>query len=104
MVDLPVDLVACDAQTVARGLIETVVYPTLGPLQMLGVIPKLSLTPGRVTSPPPQLGQHNREVYGSLLGLCDAEIAELRGRRGHLSRRRSWTAVTPARCAPCRVR
>lgn len=73
-----IDRVVRDPQTVARNLIETVEHPLLGPLKMLGVLPKLSLTPGRVMSPPPELGQHNAEVYGGLLGLSSAELAELK--------------------------
>jgi crotonobetainyl-CoA:carnitine CoA-transferase CaiB-like acyl-CoA transferase len=35
------------------------------------------VTPGRVLTPPPALGQHNREVFGELLGLGDAELQAL---------------------------
>ncbi len=38
---------------------------------------KLSNVPELNYSMPPDLGQHNREVFGGLLGLSDAEIASL---------------------------
>ena len=34
----------------------------------------MSATPGRVRWPSPTLGQHNRDVYGELLGLTGPEI------------------------------
>jgi len=33
----------------------------------------------RVPLPPPKLGQHNSEIYGSLVGLSNSELDELRG-------------------------
>ena len=43
-----------------------------------GIIPVLSATPGGVRNAgPPRPGQHNREVYGDLLGKTPDEIAEL---------------------------
>ena len=41
------------------------------------VIPKLSVTAGKVTSSAPILGEHNREIYGGLLGLTDEEMEAL---------------------------
>jgi formyl-CoA transferase len=42
------------------------------------VIPKLSLTPGRVTHAGASLGRHTDEILSGLLGLSAAEIAALR--------------------------
>ena len=36
---------------------------------MQNVFPKLSLTPGSVRHAGPDLGQHNAEVFGELLGM-----------------------------------
>ena len=44
-----------------------------------GIVPKFSGTPGAVRwSGPWEEGCHNRDVYGSLLGLGDEELGELR--------------------------
>lgn len=69
--------IAADPHIAERGDIETVEDPVVGPVRMQGVYPKLSRTPGAVQSGAPRLGQHNREVYGTLLGLGDDEIAAL---------------------------
>lgn len=61
----------------ARGTITAVDDPQIGPVRMAGVVPKFSGTPEKPIAPAPDLGQHNREVYGSLLGLSEERIAEL---------------------------
>jgi crotonobetainyl-CoA:carnitine CoA-transferase CaiB-like acyl-CoA transferase len=42
---------------------------------------RFSETPGAVRSPAPTLGQHNREVLGSMLGLSDEDLAALAARQ-----------------------
>jgi formyl-CoA transferase len=61
----------------AREDIVRLPHPTLGDFPMHGVFPRLSRTPGRVRWVGPELGQHNHEVYGDLLGLGEEERAEL---------------------------
>ena len=60
-----------------RGTFVTVNHPQVGPKQYPGIPWKMSATPGRVRWPSPTLGQHNREVYGELLGLTGPEIDQL---------------------------
>jgi formyl-CoA transferase len=64
----------------AREAIVRVPDPTFGSLAMQNVVPKLSATPGAVRWTGPALGAHNDEVYGELLGLSDAERADLADR------------------------
>jgi crotonobetainyl-CoA:carnitine CoA-transferase CaiB-like acyl-CoA transferase len=66
-----------DPHVAARGAIETVEDPTIGPVRMQGVYPRFSRTPGRVERGAPVLGADNEVVYKELLGLVDAELAEL---------------------------
>ena len=61
----------------ARGLFETV-ESNGKPLTIPALVPKLSDTPGGTRWPGPELGAHEQEVLGSLLGLSEAEIAALR--------------------------
>ncbi len=62
----------------ARQAIIEVMHPELGSLKMQNIAPKLSLTPGQVRAVGPELGQHNAEVYGGLLGYDETRIQTLR--------------------------
>ncbi|MBW8482828.1 CaiB/BaiF CoA transferase family protein [Actinomadura parmotrematis] len=61
----------------AREAIIRLAHPEFGDFPMHNVVPKLSGTPGAVRSMGPALGEHNAEVYGTLLGLSDRDIAAL---------------------------
>ena len=55
--------------------------PLGGLLQMIGVVPRLSLTPGEVRhAGPKDVGADNEEVYGGRLGLSRDDLAALRAR------------------------
>ncbi|MEZ5590878.1 MAG: CaiB/BaiF CoA-transferase family protein [Gammaproteobacteria bacterium] len=60
----------------ARGLFEQVEVDG-EPLKIPAILPKLSETPGGTDWPGPALGSHNAEIFGTLLGLSEAEQAEL---------------------------
>ena len=70
-----------DPHVAARGDIETVDDPVIGPVRMQGVYPRFSRTPGAIRRGAPRLGEHNDEVYGGLLGLGDEELDALRRER-----------------------
>ncbi|MGH7895875.1 MAG: CaiB/BaiF CoA transferase family protein, partial [Candidatus Binatia bacterium] len=70
-----------DPHVAARGDIETVEDPTVGPIRMQGVYPRFSRTPGGIQGGAPRLGAHNDDVYKGLLGLDDAELDVLRKER-----------------------
>jgi crotonobetainyl-CoA:carnitine CoA-transferase CaiB-like acyl-CoA transferase len=62
----------------AREAIIEVETERFGNLKMQGTFPRLSMTPSGVRSPAPSLvGQHNDEVFSSLLGLGANDLAEL---------------------------
>jgi formyl-CoA transferase len=67
-----------DAQYRARGDIIAPEDPAIGPVPMPAVLPRFSRTPGGVRFVGPPLGAHNADVYGGLLGLSEAEQAQLR--------------------------
>jgi crotonobetainyl-CoA:carnitine CoA-transferase CaiB-like acyl-CoA transferase len=69
-----------DPHFAARNAIVTTSHPTFGTLRMQNVAPRLSATPGSVRKPAPELGQHNEEVFGELLGLNPAALEALRAR------------------------
>lgn len=69
--------IAADPHYAARQDIVVVDDPTIGPVRMQAVYPRLSATPGRIERGAPKLGEHNREVYAGLLGLSDDEMAAL---------------------------
>jgi crotonobetainyl-CoA:carnitine CoA-transferase CaiB-like acyl-CoA transferase len=73
-----VDQLLTHPQLLARGMIQRLAHPVLGELVVPGVVPKLSDTPGEIRSYGPELGQHNDEIYGELLGLSADERQRLR--------------------------
>ena len=60
----------------ARGMFEEVDIDGKS-LKIPAIMPKLSGTPGRTDWPGQAVGSHNEEVLKGMLGLDDAEIAEL---------------------------
>ena len=69
------DMVA-DPHYQARGMFETVEING-EPLKIPAIMPKLTRTPGETNWAGTQIGQHNQEILGGLLGLSDEEIAAL---------------------------
>jgi formyl-CoA transferase len=68
-----------DAQFRARDMLVKHEDPEFGEYLGPGIVPKFSDTPCEVRwSAPWEEGSHNRDVYGGLLGLSDAELAELK--------------------------
>jgi crotonobetainyl-CoA:carnitine CoA-transferase CaiB-like acyl-CoA transferase len=62
---------------IARGLFEEV--DVNGQKRKIpAMVPKLSQTPGRTDWAGPEVGAFNQEIYGDLLGLSAAELAELK--------------------------
>jgi crotonobetainyl-CoA:carnitine CoA-transferase CaiB-like acyl-CoA transferase len=70
-----------DPQVHARGNIVALPSPLGGLLHMVGVVPRLSVTPGQVREAGPlQIGADNEEIYCGALGLSRDELASLRAR------------------------
>jgi crotonobetainyl-CoA:carnitine CoA-transferase CaiB-like acyl-CoA transferase len=67
-----------DAHVRARENIVSLTLPLLGRLTMPGVVPRLTLTPGRIDAAgPSRPGEHNEEIYGGRLGLSREALAQL---------------------------
>ncbi|HSL20419.1 MAG TPA: CaiB/BaiF CoA-transferase family protein [Vicinamibacterales bacterium] len=69
--------VLADPQLAARDMIVSLPHATAGRINVLGVPPKLSETPGRVLSPPPRLGEHTDAILKEL-GFEVPEIDAMR--------------------------
>lgn len=66
-----------DPQFKSRDALIKVDHPFFKNLWMQNAFPKLSETPGEVKWSAPGIGEHNEEIYGALLGMGNAERAEL---------------------------
>jgi crotonobetainyl-CoA:carnitine CoA-transferase CaiB-like acyl-CoA transferase len=66
-----------DPHFIARGLFEDMPLPDGSRVKLPALTPKLTATPGRTEWIGPQLGAHNREVLGDLLGLSDEVLTKL---------------------------
>ena len=69
------DLLEHDPQLRHRGHYRLLHHPVTGATLYMGPAFTLSDTPATLR-PAPCLGQHNAEVYGQLLGMSDADIAQ----------------------------
>jgi formyl-CoA transferase len=69
--------IAADPHVAERGMLPAMELPDGSRVRMPGVVPRLSRTPGGFDRAGPELGQHNEEIYGGLLGLSDAECRRL---------------------------
>ena len=66
-------------QVAHRDVFSPVTVPGIGDMQLFNLTARFSKTPGRVTSPPPALGEHTCDVLGAL-GYSAEEIAQLKER------------------------
>ena len=69
-----------DPQVAARENLVAVPDAEGEPLRMVGVIPKLSRTPGRIQHAGRPLGADNDAVYREWLGISSEELLALRER------------------------
>ena len=64
----------------AREAIVDVDHPKWSGLKMQNVFPKLSDSPGSVRWTGPELGEHNADVYGGLLGKSAEDLEEMKAK------------------------
>ena len=71
------DRVEYDPQLKHRNMHPVTHHPDIGEFEYEGYPVKMSRTPAFVEGRGPLLREHNRYVYGELLGMSDGEIAAL---------------------------
>ena len=74
---LSIDDILRDPHYRARGTLQQVDVPGIGPLPFPAPLPRLSASPGRLESLGPALGNATDDILGKL-GLSGEELAELR--------------------------
>ena len=74
---LGVPEVFADEHLRARGFFEPVSHPIAGVWDVDGPPWRMSESPAHIRLPAPTFAEHNRYVFGGLLGLSDEEIAKL---------------------------
>ena len=62
----------------ARGTLQSVLHPTAGNVPIPGPPWRLNGEQPSIDAPSPTLGQHNEMVYGTILGLSEEELTELK--------------------------
>ena len=67
-----------DPHVQARGLLQQILVPELGPVTVPTSLPHLSRSPGEVRHLGPRLGSDTEPVLREWLGLTDEEIGDLR--------------------------
>ncbi len=72
------DQVASDPQLLSREMIVEVEQPISGKVKLTGSVYKMSKTPGNRKMRVPEVGEHNEEIYGGLLGMDAQEMQKLK--------------------------
>jgi len=70
--------VAADRHIRTREMLVEVEHPGIGKVPLIGMPVKFSKTPGKIKTVAPMAGEHNEEVYYSLLGYTDMELTLLK--------------------------
>jgi crotonobetainyl-CoA:carnitine CoA-transferase CaiB-like acyl-CoA transferase len=89
-----IDQIVADEQVRARDMVVEIDVPELGRIKVAGLPLKFSDTPGRLERHPPHLGEHTREILGTL-GYDAAQVDRLAG-RGIVGLRAARAAAAPA--------
>lgn len=72
------DRVFKDPQVLHSGLVQEVEHPQYGKVKVVGPPATFSDSPIGIQSPPPMLGEHNREILTGILNYTDGEVEDLR--------------------------
>lgn len=75
-----IDDIMRDPHYAERGSIVSVDHPRIGPVKMAGVFPRFSNIQHKPIEPAPDLGQHNTEYYGQVLGIAPERLQDLAAR------------------------
>jgi crotonobetainyl-CoA:carnitine CoA-transferase CaiB-like acyl-CoA transferase len=67
-----------DPQVAAREMLVDFECPGIGKIPLNGVVIKMSGTPGAIEMPGPKPGEHNQEVYSTILGFTPEQLAQLK--------------------------
>lgn len=70
--------IANDPQYAARNDIIEMPHKHFGTIKMPGITPVFSETPGEIKWIGPELGEHNEEIYGGLLGVSSEQMEKLK--------------------------
>ncbi len=72
------DQVASDPHLLSRDMIVEVEQPVSGTVKLIGSVYKMSKTPGNRKLKAPEVGEHNQEIYGGLLGIDAEQMRKLK--------------------------
>jgi crotonobetainyl-CoA:carnitine CoA-transferase CaiB-like acyl-CoA transferase len=76
VVKSPAERIDGDPDLTRMGLFPTVAHPDIGNVRVEGVPMTFSATPWHLDTGAPKLGQHNREILGTLLGHDAQSLAD----------------------------
>lgn len=69
-----------DPQVRHRGMVQEVTHRTAGTIAIANTPLRMSRSESGIKGPPPDMGEHTRDVLAELLGLSEAEVAALEAR------------------------